>query len=88
MEVKFKKLVESAVEPIKAYPTDAGFDLTCVAISTVKNECGQILITYHSGISVEIPEGHVGLLFARSSIYKTALIPSNAVGVIDAKLYY
>ena len=39
-------------------------------------------------VAVEIPEGHVGLLFQRSSVYKTSLSATNAVGVIDAKLYY
>lgn len=33
---------------------------------------------------MEIPEGHVGLIFPRSSICKKSLSLSNAVGVIDA----
>ena len=84
MEVKFKKLVSTAVTPYKAHATDAGFDLTCASISTVRNECGQMLLVYHSGISVEIPEGYVGLVFARSSIYKKSLSPCNCTGVIDS----
>lgn len=87
MEIKFKKLTEKAVAPSKSYATDAGFDLTCAAITTVRNNCNQIMLVYHSGIAVEIPEGYVGLLFPRSSVYQTSLIPSNCVGVIDAKLF-
>lgn len=84
MEIKFKKLTEKAVAPSKSYATDAGFDLTCAAITTVRNACNQVMLVYHSGIAVEIPEGYVGLLFPRSSVYQTSLIPSNCVGVIDA----
>ena len=36
------------------------------------------------GISLEIPEGFVGLVFPRSSIRKTGLQLSNSVGVIDS----
>lgn len=84
MELKFKKLTEKAVLPIKAHATDAGLDLTCTAITTSLNECGQLMLVYHTGLAVEIPEGYVGLLFPRSSIYKKSLRQTNSVGVIDA----
>lgn len=87
MEIKFKKLTEKAVAPSRAYTTDAGFDLTCAAVTTVRNECGQVLLVYHSGIAVEIPEGYVGMLFPRSSVYKKSLMQSNCVGIIDARLF-
>ena len=38
----------------------------------------------HTGIAVEIPKGYVGLLFPRSSVYKTGLELANSVGVIDS----
>ena len=84
MELKFKKLNEKAVAPIRAHATDAGLDLTCIEISTTLNECGQLMLVYHTGIAVEIPEGYVGLLFPRSSIYKKSLAQTNSVGVIDS----
>lgn len=83
MEIKFKKLNEKAVAPAKQHASDAGFDLTCVDISTVRNECGQVLLVYHTGIAIEIPKGHVGMIFPRSSIYKKSLIQSNCVGILD-----
>ena len=88
MEIKFKKLIDKAVAPSKAHTTDAGFDLTCVEVTTVRTASVQVMLVDPSGIAVEIPEGHVGLLFQRSSVYKTSLSATNAVGVIDAKLYY
>ena len=84
MEIKFKKFDEKAIAPARQYSTDAGFDLTCIGVSTVRNECGQILLVYHTGIAVEIPEGYVGLIFPRSSIYKKSLEQTNAVGIIDS----
>lgn len=84
MELKIKKLSEEAVMPKRAHEGDAGIDLTATRITQEINECGQLILVYHSDLAVEIPEGHVGLLFPRSSIYKKALTFCNAVGVIDS----
>ena len=79
MKVKLKKLKENTVIPKHAKIGDCGFDLTATSVS-VENGVS----TYGTGLSIEIPEGFVGLLFPRSSIYKTNLIQSNSVGVIDS----
>ena len=81
MEVRFKKIHPGAVAPAKAHPTDAGFDLTAVSVSEdrIRN-----IVTYGTGLAVEIPEGYVGLLFPRSSVYKVQLSLANSVGVIDS----
>lgn len=42
------------------------------------------MLTYHTDLAVEIPEGFVGLLFPRSSIYKKSMAQTNSVGVIDS----
>jgi dUTP pyrophosphatase len=36
------------------------------------------------GIKTEIPEGYVGLLFARSGLAKDGIAPANKVGVVDS----
>lgn len=84
MQLKFKKLSENATLPVRAHATDAGLDLTATSITTQINECGQLMLVYHTDLAVEIPEGYVGLLFPRSSIYKKSLAQTNSVGVIDA----
>ena len=81
LEIKFKKLVETAKMPTKAHPTDAGADLTAVSIEWDKTRGCWI---YGTGIATEIPEGYVGLLFPRSSIRKYTLSQRNCVGVIDS----
>ena len=84
MQLKFKKLSEKATLPVRAHKSDAGLDLTTVGISSVINECGQLMLVYHTGLAVEIPEGYVGLLFPRSRIYKKSLMATNRVGVLEA----
>ncbi len=80
-KVKIKKLHPDAVIPTKAYPTDAGFDLT--AVWSGWDNIHKVF-EYGFGLSFEIPEGYVGLIFPRSSIYRKDLFLTNCVGVIDA----
>lgn len=81
LKVKIKKLSKDSVLPTYSKYGDAGLDLT--AISEKWNEDNSI-VTYDTGLAIEIPKGYVGLLFPRSSIYKTSLDLTNAVGVIDS----
>lgn len=81
LKIKIKKLSKDSVLPTYSKVGDAGLDLT--AISEEWNEDNSI-VTYDTGLAIEIPKGHVGLLFPRSSVYKTSLDLTNAVGVIDS----
>jgi dUTP pyrophosphatase len=81
MKVKIKKLVPEAVIPAYAKPGDAGMDLTAVKVEYDRvSKC----FIYHSGLAFEVPEGHVMLLFPRSSNRKTEAYLTNSVGVIDS----
>lgn len=84
MTLKVKRLSDDAIMPIRAHKSDAGMDLTCTTITQELNECGQLILVYHTGLAVEIPNGYVGLLFSRSSIAKKSLALTNCVGVIDS----
>lgn len=85
MKVKIKKLHKNAVIPKYAKEGDAGMDLTATSKKVnISYTTGFDSITYGTGISLEIPSGHVGLLFPRSSLSKTDLILGNHVGVIDS----
>jgi len=55
-------------------------DLT--AVSATRDDHGNVV--YGTGLAIEIPEGHVGLIFPRSSNSKTDLYLTNHVGVIDS----
>lgn len=81
MEVKIKKLKEEAIIPQYAKNGDAGLDFTATSVNYDSEiDC----IVYGTGLAVEIPEGHVGLLFPRSSISNYDLYLTNCVGVIDS----
>ena len=80
MKVRIKKVHPDAVIPTYAKKGDAGMDLT--AVSKQVDEYGNIC--YGTGLAFEIPEGYVGLVFPRSSVYKSNLNLSNSVGVIDS----
>jgi len=84
MTIKFKRLSENAIAPVKAHNADAGFDLTVAGITTELNESGQVILVYHTGIAVEIPEGYFGALVPRSSIAKKPLALTNCMGTVDS----
>ncbi len=79
MKVKIKKLEEDAVIPTYAKDGDAGMDLV---VTSIDNQADKAIMG--TGLSIEIPEGYVGLLFPRSSIHKKSLTLANSVGVIDS----
>lgn len=87
MIVNCKKLLPNAVLPTYGTEYSAAADLYAL----IDNEDKEIIIPsngsafLHTGISVEIPTGYVGLVFARSGMAcKKGLAPANAVGVIDS----
>lgn len=83
-KVEIKRLDENAVIP--KYGTDyaAGADLYALIDGAVTIEPGQSALI-HTGIAMAIPEGLVGLIFARSGMAcKRGLAPANKVGVIDS----
>ena len=81
MKIKIKKLHANAVIPKYSKPGDAGMDLVAISKEWSDNNS---MITYDTGLAIEIPQGFVGLLFPRSSVSKTTLSLTNCVGVIDS----
>lgn len=79
MKVKIKKTREKVIIPKYAKSGDAGIDLTAA-----DKKIEEMWITYYTGLAMEIPKGYVGLLFPRSSVYKTGQRLANSVGVIDS----
>jgi len=65
MKIKVKKLREDAKLPTHGHPGDAGMDF--YAIETVTFAPGA-QERVHTGVAIEIPEGHVGLIWDKSSV--------------------
>ncbi len=82
--VKIKKLDDRATVPTYGSEFSAGADLYAVAdedITIAPNET----VLIHTGLSMEIPIGYGGFIYARSGLAsKKGLAPANKVGVIDA----
>jgi dUTP pyrophosphatase len=82
LEVRFQRLTEAARVPSRAHDGDAGLDLYAVeAVSLEPRERASV----GTGVSVEIPPGHGGLVLPRSGLaarHGIALV--NAPGLIDS----
>ena len=65
MQLKFKKIHPNAKVPSYAYRGDAGMDLYVPENTLIK--VGERK-TIPLGIAIEIPDGHVGLMFDKSSL--------------------
>ena len=85
MIVKVKKLDERAVLPTYGSAFAAGADLYALLQGASLSVAAGETVLIGTGLSVEIPEGYVGLIYARSGLAtKKGLAPANKVGVIDA----
>ena len=97
INVKIKRLSETAQLPTKAHDSDAAFDLyadiqdtfkpfgSTEDIKGIKVMPGQT-VKVHTGFSTEIPIGYWGAIYARSGLAtKQGLRPANCVAVIDAE---
>ena len=83
-EMNIKKLNEKAIVPTYGSQFAAGADLYACEGGEVTIEAGETKLI-HTGIAMEIPEGLVGLVYARSGLAaKRDLAPANKVGVIDS----
>lgn len=65
MEIKFKKLHPDAKIPSYAKFGDAGLDITATGSFWSNN-----YVEYQTGLSIEIPEGYVGLIFLEVLLVK------------------
>ena len=84
IDVKITKLNKNATIPTYGSEYAAGADLyACIDKPIVIKKSETVFVP--TGLSMEIPEGLVGLIYARSGLgSKKGLAPANKVGVIDS----
>ena len=75
------RLTEKDLMPTRANPTDAGLDLRAAESKLIRSATPTLIDT---GVSVQIPKNHVGLVFSRSGLAKHGITLANSVGVIDS----
>ena len=82
MELPVARLNENAVLPTRAHDGDAGLDLyACESAHIGPGERWSI----GTGVAVEIPDGHAGLVLPRSGLAKkNGITLVNSPGLIDA----
>ena len=82
--IKIKKINDNAKIPTYATEYAAGCDLYALLDTTETFMPGETKLI-KTGISMEIPVGYAGLIYARSGLAsKKGLAPANKVGVIDS----
>lgn len=82
--LKIKKLVPGAKLPVYGSENAAGADLYALSDHDIRIGTRETAVV-HTGLAAEIPQGYVGLIFARSGLAtKKGLSPANKVGVIDS----
>ncbi len=83
MKINVKKLDVNARLPVYGSEFAAGADLYACLKEPLIIGAGETAFV-HTGIAIELPEGTVGLVYARSGLAcKKDLAPANKVGVID-----
>ena len=83
-KLEIKKLDERAIIPTYGTVDSAGADLYAILDEEITINPGETKVI-STGLSMAIPKGYVGLIYARSSLgTKKGLAPANKVGVIDA----
>ena len=84
INVKITKLNPNAIIPTYGSDYAAGADLyACIEDKLIIKKGETVFVP--TGLSMEIPEGLAGLIYARSGLAcKKGLAPANKVGVIDS----
>lgn len=83
-KIKIHLLNNNAKVPVCGSKYSAGYDLYSICNEVVRIAPHET-VKMKTGIAMEIPEGYLGAIFARSGIAtKRGLRPANAVAVIDS----
>lgn len=86
MILLFKKLKENAIAPTRSENSGAGFDLTVNDISTKLNSRGQVIVVYHSGIAIDVPEDYEAVLRPANDISTRTLRMCGSPKVLSGKI--
>jgi dUTP pyrophosphatase len=82
MKLRFARLADDALLPTRAHQGDAGLDL--YAVESAHLGPGERW-SVRTGVAVEIPEGHAGLVLPRSGLArKHGISLVNSPGLIDS----
>jgi dUTP pyrophosphatase len=78
LKVKVKRLTATAKLPYHATIGSAGWDLYADRVEEKEDR-----FVYYTGIAIQLPKHHCGLILPRSSVVNTGLFMGNSVGLLD-----
>jgi len=82
INLKVKRLTDTAKLPTYAHDGDACFDLYA---DDVNETHGGTVFTCDTGLSVEVPQGYAMMIYSRSGHgFKNNMRLANCVGVLDS----
>ena len=79
-DLRYELTHPDAKPPLRAYPDDAGFDVSIVAVHKV---LGPGCVMFDTGLRVSVDPGFYTELVPRSSFAKSGYMLANSVGIID-----
>jgi dUTP pyrophosphatase len=77
--LKVRRHYDGMPLPTKAHRSDAGFDLTAMALEKLRPR----VFSFDTGVSLEVEDGFYCEVVPRSGIVKSDFMQANGVGVID-----
>ena len=84
IDVKFKKLTNSAQTPTKGSKYSAGFDLSADVSEEILIRPRET-VKIPTGLAIEVPDGYFGVIAARSGLAtKEGLRPANCINIADS----
>jgi len=84
VNINIKKLTSTAKTPLRGSNEAAGYDLYADIATDFVAINPHETVKIGTGISLEIPDGYFGAIFARSGLAtREGLRPANCVGVVD-----
>lgn len=86
INLKVKRLTESAKLPTYAHDGDACFDIYSDGVCLIDSDCvtGHLRETHNTGLSFDIPKGYAMMVYSRSGMgFNHDVRLANCVGVID-----
>lgn len=98
MEIKFSKLdytqkdkdgnevkcISQGILPDKSSSCTTGFDLYSTRITNELDNSGKLVLVYHTDLSVEMPEGYVGIITMKPNIAERSISMCDSVKLIDS----
>jgi hypothetical protein len=85
MQLNIKKTLENATIPsVDVTGEYKSINIKCATMGTGVGKDGRIIIEYRSGLSIEIPEGYVGILTPLDNSFVSSLMMPTSITILTS----